>query len=97
MDKIRQVLLEDGLKDFLRVVPFATFQTATAEGPIFMINISQLEYRSDAIIILQDVSDPVIVPPGLPESHTSCSVVFSVCDSLRFTWQGLCKADLYIY
>ena len=60
VDKIRQV---DGFTDFLRAVPFATLQTAAAEGPIIIINISQ--FRSDAII-LQDVGDPVIVP--LPES-----------------------------
>jgi tetratricopeptide (TPR) repeat protein len=56
VDKIRQV---DGFTDFLRAVPFATLQTAAAEGPIIIINISP--YRSDAII-LQDVGDPVIVP-----------------------------------
>ena len=60
VDKIRQI---DGFEDFLRAVPFATLQTAAAEGPIIIVNISQ--YRSDAII-LQDVGDPVIVP--LPES-----------------------------
>ena len=60
VDKIRQV---DGFADFLQTVPFATLQTAAAEGPAIIINISQ--YRSDAII-LQDVGDPVIVP--LPES-----------------------------
>ena len=45
VDKIRQV---DVFTDFLRAVPFATLQTATVEGPIIIINISQ--YRSDAII-----------------------------------------------
>jgi hypothetical protein len=56
VDKIRQM---DGFTDFLRAVPFAILQTAAAEGPIIIINISQ--YRSDAII-LQDVCDLVIVP-----------------------------------
>ena len=56
VDKIRQI---DGFTDFLRAVPFSILQTAAAEGPIIIINISQ--YRSDAII-LQDVGDPVIVP-----------------------------------
>ena len=56
VDKIRQV---DGFTDFLRTVPFATLQTAAAEGPIIVINIS--DYRSDAII-LQEVGEPVIVP-----------------------------------
>ena len=60
VNKIRQV---KGFTDFLQAVPFASLQTAAAEGPIIIINISQ--YRSDAII-LQDVGDPVIVP--LPES-----------------------------
>ena len=55
VDKIRQI---DGFTDFLRAVPFATLQTAAAEGPIIIINISQ--YRSDAII-LRDIGDPVIV------------------------------------
>ena len=41
VDKIRQV---DGFTDFLRAVPFSTLQTAAAEGPIIIINISQ--YRS---------------------------------------------------
>ena len=56
VDKIRRV---DGFTDFLRAIPFAILQTAAAEGPIIIINISR--YRSDAII-LQDVGDPVIVP-----------------------------------
>ena len=56
VDKIRQV---DGFTDFLRAVPFAMLQTAAAEGPIIIINISR--YRSDTII-LQDVGDPVVVP-----------------------------------
>ena len=47
----------------MRPVPFASLQTAAAEGPIIIVNISQ--YRSDAII-LQYVGEPVIVP--LPES-----------------------------
>ena len=37
VDKIRQV---DGFADFLQAVPFATLQTAAAEGPIIIINIS---------------------------------------------------------
>ena len=49
----------DGFNDFLRAVPFATLQTAVAEDPIIIINVSR--YRSDAII-LQDVGDPVVVP-----------------------------------
>ena len=47
------------LQRFLRGVPFATLQTAAAEDPIIIINVSR--YRSDAII-LQDVGDPVVVP-----------------------------------
>ena len=60
VEKIRQV---DGFTDFLLALPFSTLQTAAAEGPIIIINVSR--YRSDAII-LQDVGDPVIVP--LPKS-----------------------------
>jgi ASC-1-like (ASCH) protein len=37
VDKIRQV---DDFTDFLRAVPFATLQTAAAEGPIIIIIIS---------------------------------------------------------
>ena len=73
VDRIRQV---DGFTDFLRAVPFATLQTAAAEGPIIIINIS--EYRSDAII-LQNVSDPVIVPlpKSLPEILAELSSQFA--------------------
>jgi hypothetical protein len=74
VDKIRQV---DGFTDFLRAVPFATLQTAAAEGPIIIINISQ--YRSDAII-LQDVGDPVIVPlsKSLPTILSELSSKFAL-------------------
>jgi tetratricopeptide (TPR) repeat protein len=73
VEKIRQV---DGFTDFLRAVPFATLQTAAAEGPIIIINISR--YRSDAII-LQYVGEPVIVPlPGtLPEILEELSSQFA--------------------
>jgi hypothetical protein len=87
VDKIRQV---DGFTDFLRAVPFATLQTAAAEGPIIIINISQ--YRSDAII-LQDVGDPVNCSPTRKLTNNSYSVVFSVRDSLRLTRQGFCKTN----
>ena len=73
VDKIRRI---EGFSDFLRAVPFATLQTAAAEGPIIIINISQ--YGSDAII-LQDVGEPVIVPlPGtLPEILENLSSQFA--------------------
>ena len=73
VDKIRQV---DGFTDFLQAVPFATLQTAAAEGPIIIVNISQ--YRSDAII-LQSVGDPVIVPlsVSLPTILTQLSSQFA--------------------
>ena len=73
VDKIRQI---EGFSDFLRAVPFATLQTAAAEGPIIVINISQ--YRSDAVI-LQYIGDPVIVPlPGtLPEILEELSSQFA--------------------
>ena len=78
VDKIRQV---EGFSDFLQAVPFATLQTAAAEGPIIIINLSQ--YRSDAII-LQDVGDPVIVPlpETLPEILKDLSHQFATaCDA----------------
>ena len=73
VDKIRQV---EGFTDFLQAVPFATLQTAAAEGLIIIINISQ--YRSDAII-LQDVGDPAIVPLPeiLPETLVELSSQFA--------------------
>src|SRR5882762_195727 len=79
VDKIRQI---DGFSDFLRAVPFATLQTAAAEGPIIIINISQ--YRSDAII-LQNVGDPVIVPlPGTsPEILEKLSSQFATACALH--------------
>ena len=54
--KIRQI---DGFADFLQAIPFATLQTAAAEGPVIIVNISR--YRSDAIII-RDIGDPVLIP-----------------------------------
>ena len=78
VDKIRQV---DGFTDFLQVVPFSTLQTAAAEGPVIIINISQ--YRSDAII-LQDVGDPVIVP--LPETLPE------ILEELSFQFAMACAA-----
>src|SRR6202034_1145847 len=79
VEKIRQV---DGFTDFLRAVPFATLQTAAAEGPIIIINISR--YRSDAII-LQDVGDPVIVPlpKSLPENLVELSSQFATACALQ--------------
>jgi tetratricopeptide (TPR) repeat protein len=61
--KIRQI---DGFSDFLQAVPFATLQTAAAEGTVIIVNVSK--YRSDAVI-LRDTDDPVLVPlpATLPE------------------------------
>ena len=75
--KIRQV---DGFNDFLRAVPFATLQTAAAEGPIIIINVSR--YRSDAII-LQDVGDPVVVPKTLPTIFADLSSQFATACALN--------------
>ena len=72
VNEIRQI---NGFSDFFRAIPFTTLQTAAAEGPIIIVNIS--DYRSDAII-LQYVGDPVIVPlPGtLPEILKELSFQF---------------------
>ena len=61
-----QIRRRDGFADFLQAVPFTTLQTAAAEGPVIIVNIST--YRSDAII-LQAAGDPVLVPlsPTLPD------------------------------
>ena len=55
-----------------------------------MINIGQ--YRSDAIIILQDVGDPVIVPlpESLPIYFLLSSQFATACASHG---KGFCKTD----
>ncbi|KDR68028.1 hypothetical protein GALMADRAFT_79204 [Galerina marginata CBS 339.88] len=61
VERVRQV---EGFHNFLQTVPFATLQTAAAEGPVILVNIS--EYRSDAIIIRTE-NPPVLV--ALPDVH----------------------------
>jgi hypothetical protein len=45
VQRIRQI---DGFANFLQPIPFTTLQSAAADGPVIVVNISQ--YRSDAII-----------------------------------------------
>ena len=54
-----------------------------------MINIGQ--YRSDAIIILQDVGDPVIVP--LPESILLAQLSSQFATACASHGKGFCKTD----
>jgi len=48
----------EGFADFLQAVPFKVIQSAAAEGPVIIVNISS--YRSDAII-LRSSGPPVLV------------------------------------
>jgi hypothetical protein len=54
--KIRMLPEHD---DFLKPIPFDVLQSASAEGPVVIVNLS--ERRCDAIILVQDQS-PVLVP-----------------------------------
>jgi tetratricopeptide (TPR) repeat protein/CHAT domain-containing protein len=56
VEKIRCI---DGFSNFLKAVPFTTLQSAAADGPVVVVNISK--YRSDAIIIRESL-DPILVP-----------------------------------
>ncbi|KAG9035045.1 hypothetical protein FRB95_012193 [Tulasnella sp. JGI-2019a] len=55
-----------GFGAFLKPAPFDILQRAATEGPVIIVNITQL--RSDAIIILK-VRDPVVIP--LPRATPS--------------------------
>ncbi|KAG9011282.1 hypothetical protein FRB93_003083 [Tulasnella sp. JGI-2019a] len=48
-----------GFEAFLKPTPFETLQHAATEGPVIIINVTQL--RSDAIIILK-TGEPVVIP-----------------------------------
>ena len=63
---------------------------AAAEGPVIIRNVSH--YRSDAII-LQRCRRSCHCSPNENLTNNSRSVVLSVCDSLRFTRQGLCETN----
>jgi hypothetical protein len=47
VERIRQI---DGFANFLQPVPFTTLQSAAADGPVILVNIS--EYRSDAVMLI---------------------------------------------
>jgi hypothetical protein len=52
----------EGLENFLQAVPFATLQSSAKEGPVIIVNISK--YRSDAIILHDDVPPKLVCLPG---------------------------------
>jgi len=56
---VEQIRKIEGFSNFLQAVPFATLQTAAAEGPVILINVSK--YRSDAIVLHID-KPPILVP-----------------------------------
>lgn len=60
---IQDIRKLDGFKDFLKPVAFTTLRKAAAEGPVIVININK--FRSDAIIVMNDM-DPFVVP--LPDA-----------------------------
>ncbi|ETW76798.1 hypothetical protein HETIRDRAFT_174846 [Heterobasidion irregulare TC 32-1] len=55
--RIRQI---EGFSDFLQPVPFGRLKQAAAEGPVIIVNVSS--YRSDALVLRDDTSDPTLVP-----------------------------------
>ncbi|KAI0055957.1 hypothetical protein BV25DRAFT_1666502 [Artomyces pyxidatus] len=57
VDRVRQIA---GFEDFLRTMPFSHLRAVAEEGPVIIINISR--HRSDAIILFNSTSDPVLVP-----------------------------------
>jgi CHAT domain-containing protein len=64
---IGQIREIDGFHNFLQAVPFSTLQTAAAEGPVILINISN--FRSDAIIILIDKPPSLVTLPNVRPKH----------------------------
>ena len=56
---VEQVCTIEGFSNFLQAVPFVTLQTAAAEGPVILINISN--YCSDAIIL--HINSPALLVP----------------------------------
>jgi hypothetical protein len=57
---VQRIRDTEGFADFLQPVSFAALQSAAAEGPVIIVNISS--YRSDAII-LRSSDPPVLVHP----------------------------------
>ena len=64
---IQQIREIDGFHNFLQAVPFPTLQTAAAEGPVILINISN--YRSDAIIIHNNKPLTLVTLPNVQPKH----------------------------
>ena len=64
---IGQIREIDGFHNFLQATPFSTLQTAAAEGPIILINISN--YHSDAIIIHIDKAPTLVTLPNVRPEH----------------------------
>ena len=56
---VTKIRMLPGHDDFLKPIPFKTLQSASAEGPVIIVNVS--ERRCDAIILVQD-RPPVLVP-----------------------------------
>jgi tetratricopeptide (TPR) repeat protein/CHAT domain-containing protein len=96
LQKIRNI---EGFSGFLQAVPFSALQTAAAEGPIIMVNIS--EFQSDAIILSHSASPVVVALPDLPLATLKQLVetLSGVTDSnrpskdvvaiLRFLWDAV--------
>jgi hypothetical protein len=59
VERIRQI---DGFANFLQPIPFTTLQSAAADGPVILVNIS--EYRSDAIILRNAHRPESVCLPG---------------------------------
>ncbi|KAI0297049.1 CHAT domain-containing protein [Multifurca ochricompacta] len=56
---VDEIRARPGYEDFLKAIPFKKLQTATALGPVIVIN--HCRYRCDILIILRD-SAPVLIP-----------------------------------
>ena len=56
---VRKIRRVPGHNDFLKPIPFDILRSASAEGPVIIVNLS--ERRCDAIILVQD-QPPVLVP-----------------------------------
>ena len=55
--RIRQI---EGFSEFLQPVSFGRLKHAAAEGPVIIVNVSS--YRSDALVLRDDTSDPTVIP-----------------------------------
>ena len=64
---IGQIWEIEGFSNFLHAVPFTTLQTAAAQGPIILVNISN--YRSDAIILHVNNQPILVTLPNVQPKH----------------------------